>query len=104
MSARDDWDARVSGTACPLCAPRPDSNDHWDLVAVLSASSLYLAKNQTYRGQCQLIFDRRHASRLDQLRADEYDAFSRDLFAAQHAIQLTAQFGNPALDQSAVGF
>jgi len=86
MSARDDWDVRVSGTACPLCAPRPDSNDHWDLVAVLSASSLYLAKNQTYRGQCQLTFDRRHAARLDQLSTDEYDAFSRDLFAAQQAV------------------
>ena len=61
----------------------PPSNDHWDLVAPLSASSLYLAKNQTYRGQCQLIFDRRHAARLDQLTADEYAAFARDLFAAQ---------------------
>jgi diadenosine tetraphosphate (Ap4A) HIT family hydrolase len=91
MSARDDWDARVSGTACPLCAPRPDSNDHWDLLAVLSASSLYLAKNQTYRGQCQLTFDRRHAARLDQLTADEYDAFSRDLFAAQHAVVRTVR-------------
>ena len=86
MSISDDWGARVSGEGCPLCAPRPASNDHWDLVAVLSASSLYLAKNQTYRGQCQLVFDRRHAARLDQLTTEEYAAFSQDLFAAQHAV------------------
>ena len=91
MKARDDWATRLSGVACPLCAPRPASNEHWDLVATLSASSLYLAKNQTYRGQCQLIFDRRHAARLDQLTPGEYDAFSRDLFAAQNAVVRAAR-------------
>jgi len=55
-------------------------------VAALSASSLYLAKNQTYRGQCQLTFDPRHAARLDELTPDEYAAMAGDLFVAQHAI------------------
>ncbi|HZI78316.1 MAG TPA: HIT family protein [Vicinamibacterales bacterium] len=91
MSDRDDWTARVSGTNCPLCAPRPQSNDHWDLIAPLSVSSLYLAKNQTYRGQCQLIFDLRHAARLDQLTADEVAAFSRDLLAAHNAVARAAR-------------
>ena len=86
MITRDDWTARVAGANGPLCAPRPESNDHWDLVETLSASSLYLSRNQTYRGQCQLIFDRRHAARLDQLTADEYGAFARDLFTAQNAV------------------
>jgi len=86
MSDRDDWTARITGANCPLCAPRPESNDHWDLIAPLSASTLYLAKNQTYRGQCQLTFDLRHAARLDQLSADEYAAFSADLFLAQNAV------------------
>lgn len=86
MSDRDEWNARVAGTGCPLCAPRPESNDHWDLVAPLSSSTLYLAKNQTYRGQCQLTFDLRHVARLDQLTADEYAAFTADLFLAQSAL------------------
>jgi diadenosine tetraphosphate (Ap4A) HIT family hydrolase len=86
MSESDDWTARVSGTGCPLCAPRQASNDQWDLIAPLSMSSLYLAKNQTYRGQCQLIFDPRHAARLDQLDPDEYAAFSRDLLASHNAV------------------
>jgi diadenosine tetraphosphate (Ap4A) HIT family hydrolase len=71
---------------CPLDAPRPSSNEHWDLVAALSVSSLYLAKNQTYRGHCQLMFDSRHATRLDQLSAEEWRAFSDDLFKAQAAV------------------
>jgi diadenosine tetraphosphate (Ap4A) HIT family hydrolase len=76
----------VNGDGCWLCAPRPDSNDYWDLVAPLSVSSLYLAKNQTYRGQCQLVFDPRHVARLDELTPDEYAAFAGDLLLAQRAV------------------
>ena len=83
---RSNWDARVAGSGCPLCAPRPESNAHWDLIAPLSISSLYLAKNQTYRGQCQLIFDDRHAARVDQLTPHEWTSLATDLFAAQNAI------------------
>ena len=86
MSERDDWVAKVAGDGCPLCAPRPESNDHWDFIATLSASSLYLAKNQTYRGQCQLTFDLRHAARLDQLSSEEYALFTADLYLAQNAV------------------
>ena len=84
--ALDRFDDIARGVGCPLDAPRPPVNDHWDLIATLSVSSLYLAKNQTYRGQSQLIFDRRHAARPDELTRDEWMAFSADLFAAQAAI------------------
>jgi len=80
------WEARVAGQACPLDAPRPASTDYWDLVGKLSVSSLYLTKNQTYRGYCQLIFDLRHVSRLDQLSHQEWTALAADLFIAQQAI------------------
>ena len=86
-----DWNSLAVGNGCVLCAPRAASNDHWDLVTALSASSLYLAKNQTYRGHCQLVFDRRHVARLDQLTDEEYAAFSRDLFLAQHAVVAAAR-------------
>ena len=36
MSDREDWTTRVTGTGCPLCAPRPESNDYWDLIVPLS--------------------------------------------------------------------
>ena len=83
---KTQWELLVSGAGCWMDAPRPASNDFWDLVASLSVSSLYLAKNQTYRGQCSLIFDLRHAARPDQLTADEWAAFCADLYVAQRAL------------------
>ena len=82
----DRWDSLREGAECPLCAPRSAANEHWDFVAALSSSSLYLAKNQTYRGHCQLVFDPRHAARPDQLSAIEWVAWCEDLFRAQAAI------------------
>jgi diadenosine tetraphosphate (Ap4A) HIT family hydrolase len=84
--SESDWDAKVRGVGCPLDAPRAKSNAEWDWVATLSISSLYLAKNQTYRGQCLLIFDPRHAARPDELTAQEWAAFSADLHAASRAV------------------
>jgi diadenosine tetraphosphate (Ap4A) HIT family hydrolase len=83
---RATWDSRVAGAGCPLDAPRPASNDHGDLVSTLTVSSLYLAKNQTYRGQCQLVFDPRHVARIDQLSGSEWTALAADLFLAQEAV------------------
>lgn len=85
------WQTLVDGDGCQMDAPRPASNDFWDLVAPLSVSSLYLAKNQTYRGQCSLIFDLRHAARPDQLTAAEWSAYCADLFAAQQAVVAVTQ-------------
>jgi methyltransferase (TIGR00027 family) len=86
MADKTKWAALVAGAGCPMDAPRPASNDYWDLVGQLSVSSLYLTKNQTYRGQCQLIFDSRHVARLDQLSQPEWTSLAADLFTAQQAI------------------
>jgi diadenosine tetraphosphate (Ap4A) HIT family hydrolase len=83
---KSQWQLLVGGAGCQMDAPRAAANDFWDLVAPLSVSSLYLAKNQTYRGQCSLIFDLRHAARPDQLSAGEWMAFCADLYAAQRAV------------------
>ena len=85
-SRETDWVARVQGQHCPLDAPRPSSNEHWDSIATMTVSSLYLSKNQTYRGQCQLIFDPRHVARLDELTADEWTRLAGDLYLAEQAI------------------
>ena len=34
------WEQFARGAGCPLDAPRPDSNQHWDFVTNLSVSSL----------------------------------------------------------------
>jgi methyltransferase (TIGR00027 family) len=86
MTDKTKWESLVAGAGCPLDAPRPPSNDYWDFIAQLSVSSLYLSKNQTYRGQCQLIFDSRHVARMDQLSRPEWNSLAGDLFTAQQAV------------------
>jgi len=82
----EPWTSLAHGVACPLDAPRPPTTEYWDYVGALSVSSLYLSRNQTYRGHCQLIFDPRHATRIDQLSAAEWQAMASDLWRVQAAI------------------
>lgn len=80
------WQDLVRGIDCPYDAPRAESNDYWDLIASLTVSSLYLAKNQTYRGQCLLILDCRHEVRPEQLPEQEWMDFCADLLKATRAV------------------
>lgn len=83
----DVWRKLAAGVDCPFDSPRAASTEHWEHVGTLSCSSLYLPKNQTYRGHCILVLDLRHATRLDQLTRQEWQRFCDDLYAAQHAIE-----------------
>jgi diadenosine tetraphosphate (Ap4A) HIT family hydrolase len=80
------WDHLAVGANCSFDAPRPDSSEHWDAIAKLQASTLYLPKNQTYRGHCVLVFDLRHAIRLDQLGSREWLEFADDLHRTVTAV------------------
>jgi diadenosine tetraphosphate (Ap4A) HIT family hydrolase len=80
------WYRWSEGNDCPFDRPRAESNEYWDLVRSLPVSSLYLSSNQTYRGHCLLIWDVRHAIRIDQLSSREWLAFCADLFVAENAI------------------
>lgn len=73
------WDSLRAGQDCPFDAPRADTSEHWDLVVRLTASSWYLPHNQTYRGHGVVVFDPRHVTRLDELTAAEWRAYSADL-------------------------
>jgi len=85
------WDNLVRGIDCPYDAPRVESNDYWDFVATLTVASLYLAKNQTYRGQCLLIFDSQHAVRPQELSKRQWLSFCADLYKAEGAISHTVR-------------
>jgi diadenosine tetraphosphate (Ap4A) HIT family hydrolase len=74
-----EWQRQASATSCPIDHPRPEAQEHWDLVAKLKAGSLYLGKNQTYRGHCSLVLDVRHAARPDQLSNEEWLDYSSDI-------------------------
>ncbi len=85
----NEWSAMRRGIRCPMEAPRPESTDEWDLIVPLSLSTLYLSRNQTYRGHCLLILDARHATRPDELSIEEWLQFCTDLHSAQSAISRT---------------
>jgi diadenosine tetraphosphate (Ap4A) HIT family hydrolase len=82
----ESWDQMKAGQGCPFDAPRGDNTAHWDLVARLTASSWYLPQNQTYRGHGVLVFDPRHATRLDELTGGEWQAYAVDLHRVVTAI------------------
>jgi diadenosine tetraphosphate (Ap4A) HIT family hydrolase len=81
------WDERLQGLDCPLCGPQPEVNDYKSKVASLRISTLYLFRDQRFRGYCLLVFDRYHATDLAQLPEREYDAFMLDLKQARRALQ-----------------
>jgi diadenosine tetraphosphate (Ap4A) HIT family hydrolase len=80
------WDDWAKGINCPFCGPRAESNEYWDFVATLCASSLYLSKSQTYLGYCILVLDVRHVTRPGQLSADDWLAFCADLQVAESSL------------------
>ena len=56
-----------------------------EVVADLEVSTLYLTKNQTYKGRCILGF-KDHKTELFQLTSEELQAFSRDMAKAAKAL------------------
>lgn len=98
----DVVNTRPVNTQCPLCLPRPDESSHWIKVCKLEASTLYLDRNQTYRGHCQLIYDGGHVAGLEYLSQEECARLMGDLHHAAGAISRAcspalmnyASFGN----------
>ena len=76
----------VAESGCPLCPPRDKIDAFMIEVAPLTVSTLYLDRNQTYRGQCVLVFDPRHAEGLETLSAAEFNSFAQDLRVAARAV------------------
>ena len=93
--------ALVAEHGCPFCAPR-DGNDAFLIeVAPLTVSTLYLDRNQTYRGHCVLVFDPRHVEGLETLSIAEFNAFAQDLRVAARA--LTAMCNPDLMNYASLG-
>jgi diadenosine tetraphosphate (Ap4A) HIT family hydrolase len=87
MTALGSWDALKNGIGCPFDGRRSESNEHWDRIATLSVSTLYLHKIQTYRGYSVLVFDPRHVTALTDLNEHELLALMSDLCRAQEGMR-----------------
>ena len=81
----------MAGADCPFDNPLPECDDERYRVCDLSASTLCLDRNQAYRGHCVLIFNRRHATRLDELTREEWQDYADDLRRACAAIMVVVR-------------
>ncbi|MEO0996715.1 MAG: HIT family protein [Pseudomonadota bacterium] len=81
-----DWFQLKRGEACPFDLPGRSVDSHMLEVRKLRVSTLYLSRIQTYRGHCVLLFDPRHATRIDELSAAEWAAQAQDIFDTDAAL------------------
>lgn len=81
------WEALRQGVNCPICPPREPNNEVRLEIAPLSISTLYLFRDQRFRGYSLLAFDGRHATALEELNDSEYQAYMGDLRTAAQALR-----------------
>ena len=74
-----------------MCAPRPNESEYATLVCKLSVSSLYLARNQAYRGTCAIVYDLAHVTRPSELSSEQWQHYCRDLWVAESAVSRSLQ-------------
>jgi diadenosine tetraphosphate (Ap4A) HIT family hydrolase len=74
---------------CRYCSR---GTDLAEIVADLEVSTLYITKDQTYKGRCILALND-HKTELFQLNPDELQAFSRDMTRAAKALYEAFQPG-----------
>ena len=85
MSLASWFDLR-SGHGCPLCEPRARVDDRKYFVSKLSVSTLYLTRDQTYRGTCAVVYDPAHITRPSELDEVEWRRFASDAWLAERAV------------------
>lgn len=81
------WLDALSGVGCPFCEPRERDGSFWMFVSKLSESSLYLSRDQRYRGRSLLILDGPHAVGLETLDDARALGMFDDLLRASRALR-----------------
>jgi len=82
-----DWSRRLAADDCRYCPPRLRMHHSYLDVARLSRSTLYLNRDQRFRGYSLLIYDGGHATALEALPTADYAAFMDDLRRAAAALR-----------------
>jgi diadenosine tetraphosphate (Ap4A) HIT family hydrolase len=84
--AEDQWSRQEFGIDCYLCPPRLSKHPGILQIAQLSEATLYLERDQRFRGLCALILND-HVTELDALTANAYPAYLQDLRLSVQAIR-----------------
>jgi ATP adenylyltransferase len=71
--------------------PHPKDNDDLLWIAELTVSTLYLYRDQRFRGYCILSFSPWDATSLESLTDEEYHQFAQDLRTASKAVRSACQ-------------
>ncbi|HLK71125.1 MAG TPA: HIT family protein [Steroidobacteraceae bacterium] len=95
------WDDLSRGRHCPLCRPRVELSNGLYLVRQLTSCTLYLARDQRYRGTCRAIYDLRHVNRIDELTEPEWRQLAVELWHSQRAVMRT--FGSDHINLASLG-
>jgi diadenosine tetraphosphate (Ap4A) HIT family hydrolase len=80
------WLEMRAGRGCPLCAPRPAITVRTWRVCSLPVSSVYLWRNEVYRGACTVVYDPAHATRPGELTAADWAQLCADIRLVETAI------------------
>ena len=95
------WLDALSGLGCPFCEPRPQIGPFWVFVAKLSTSSLYLSRDQRFRGRSLLILDGPHTVGLEALDDVRAHSMFDDLLRSSRALR--AATGCDLMNQASLG-
>lgn len=85
------WSELRAGNGCTLCVPRAPITEFAYFVCKLPVSSLYVVRNQTYRGTCAVIYDPAHATRPSELTEEAWRQFSADARVVEAAVSCAFQ-------------
>lgn len=80
------WFQMRTGSGCPLCAPRAEVTADFWRVCSLSRSSVYLWRNEVYRGSCTLVYDPAHATRASELEEASWQQLCLDIRRVEGAL------------------
>lgn len=84
-----DWDARISGSVCSMCAEgRPEDTKYGRRILAGSVSDAYLARRGLVRGYAIVVWRGSHVVEPTDLAPDDATAYNTEVLRVGRAIQV----------------